>query len=262
MVRKLLLRGMLVGLVAGLLTFAFLKAFGEPPVDRAIAFEAQMDGAKAEAAAADARAKGLPAPDAEAEPEIVSRPTQAGLGLFTGTVVYSAAFGGLFALAFALVYGRLGALGPRATSAMLAGAGFVAVYLVPSLKYPANPPSVGDPDTIGQRTALYFAMIALSLAAMLAAALLRGRLAASRGSWNAALLAGAAYLAAMAIAAALMPAVDEVPAAFPADTLWAFRVASLGAQLVLWTTLGLLFGGLTQRVAARAGGRRLDAAVV
>ena len=48
MVRTLLVRGMLVGIVAGLLSFGFLKVYGEPQVDRAIAFEAQMDEEKAE----------------------------------------------------------------------------------------------------------------------------------------------------------------------------------------------------------------------
>ena len=101
---------------------------------------------------------------------MVNREVQAGLGLFTGIAVYSAAFGGLFALAFALAYGRMGEFS-RATAALLAGAGFVAVYVVPILKYPPNPPSVGDADTIGMRTALYFSMIALSLAAMIGAGL-------------------------------------------------------------------------------------------
>src|SRR5215471_915514 len=136
MVGTLLLRGMAVGVVAGLLCFAFLKIVGEPQVDRAIAFGAQMDQAKAE----EARAKGMPVPGAEAELEMVSRSVQAGLGLFTGVMVYSAAFGGLFALAFAFAYGRVGRLDARATSAVLALASIIAVYLVPSLKYPANPP--------------------------------------------------------------------------------------------------------------------------
>lgn len=262
MVGNLLLRGMLVGLVAGLLVFVFLKTFGEPQVDRAIAFETQLDDAKAKAAAEEARVKGLPAPAEAADEEIVSRPTQAGLGLFTGVMVYCTAFGGLFALAFALCYGRMGDLSPRATSALLAGLGLVAVYVIPTLKYPANPPSVGDPQTIGMRTGLYFALIALSLAAAIACAMLRNRLASSQGRWNASLWAGAAYIAIMITVAALMPAVDEVPAAFPAVTLWAFRMASLGAQVILWTTLGLLFGGLTHRVAARQGVPRLDAAIV
>jgi hypothetical protein len=262
MVGRLLLRGMLVGLVAGLLTFAFLKIYGEPQVDRAIAFETQLDAEKAKAAMEEARAKGLPAPVEQAEEELVSRPTQAGIGLFTGVMVYCTAFGGLFALVFALCYGRMGDLGPRATSAMLAGLGLVSVYIVPSLKYPPNPPSVGDPETIGMRTGLYFALIALSFATLIAATLLRGRLVRSQGNWNASLWAGAFYLLIMIAVAAVMPAINEVPEQFPAVTLWSFRMASLGAQAVLWTTLGLLFGAVTERVAARQGFTRLDAAVV
>src|SRR5579872_6685526 len=146
MVGAMLLRGMLAGVLAGLLGFGFLKLVGEPAVDRAIAFETRLDEAKA-------MAEQHPV---EEETPLVSREVQAGIGLFTGVMVYSAAFGGLFALAFALADGRIGELSPRAVAALLAALGFVAVHLVPSLKYPSNPPSVGDPDTIGMRTALYF----------------------------------------------------------------------------------------------------------
>jgi len=106
---------------------------------------------------------------------------QAGLGLFTGVMVYSTAFGGLFALVFAAADGRAVNLGPRAVSALLAASGFIAVYVVPNLKYPASPPSVGQPDTIGHRTALYVVMLALSVAAMVVAAVLRKRLVARHG---------------------------------------------------------------------------------
>ena len=187
MVGTLLLRGMLVGIVAGILCFAFLNVVGEPQVDRAIAFETQLDEAKAKATPMPRWPKALSMPKEEPGPELVSRPVQAGIGLFTGVMVYNAAFGGLFALVFALTYGRMGDFGPRATSALLAAAGIVAVYIVPNLKYPANPPSVGDPDTIGMRTALYFAMIAISLAAMIGAAMLRRRLLRRYGGWNAVL---------------------------------------------------------------------------
>src|SRR3984957_3891272 len=116
MVGTLLVRGMLVGIVAGILCFGFLKIVGEPQVDRAFAFESQLDEAKAQALIA----KGVPAPKEEPEPELVSRRVQAGIGLFTGVMVYNVAFGGLFALAFALAYGRMGDLGPRATATLLA----------------------------------------------------------------------------------------------------------------------------------------------
>src|SRR5215813_9349228 len=101
MVRSLLIRGMLAGLLAGILAFGFAKIFGEPQVDRAIAFEGQMDKAKEEKAAGSTMAGMTMSNHEAAEPELVSRAVQSGIGLFTGVVVYGTAFGGLFALVFA-----------------------------------------------------------------------------------------------------------------------------------------------------------------
>src|ERR1700744_6082916 len=87
-VRTLLVRGMLVGILAGLLSFAFLKVYGEPQVDIAIAFETQQDVAK-EAAG---QAKGM---TMDEQPALSSRQVQAGIGLFVAVMVYATAFGGL-----------------------------------------------------------------------------------------------------------------------------------------------------------------------
>jgi predicted cobalt transporter CbtA len=241
MVRTLLIRGMLVGFLAGLLVFTFGKLVGEPPVDRAIAFETAMDEAKAKAD----MAKGLPA--MQPEPEIVSREVQASFGLFTGTVIYSTAFGGLFALVFAFAYGRVGNLSPAAVSALLALGGFLALYVVPNLKYPANPPSVGEPETIGVRTGLYFSVILISIIAMTLAVMAQRRLALRFDDWLAILMAAGGYLVVVVVAALLLPAINEVPEAFPAVLLWRFRMASLGMQAIMWATIGLLFGALTER---------------
>jgi len=173
--------------------------------------------------------------------------------LFVAVMVYSTAFGGLFALAFAFAYGRVpGALTPQAVSALLAAMCFVAIYLVPNLKYPANPPAVGEPETIGLRTALYFIMIAVSIAAMVGSAALKRPLAARFGDWNANLLVGAGYVMVVAVAGLLMPAVNEVSDQFPAALLWRFRIASIGSQLLMWSAIGLLFGALAQRALARS----------
>jgi hypothetical protein len=232
---------MLVGVLAGLLCFVFLKVAGEPAVDRAIAFETQMEKMKENAAV-----PGTSMPAKEPQEELVSRPVQAGIGLFTGVVVYGAAFGGLFALVFALVYGRMGDLEPKAVSALLACLGFVSVYLVPNIKYPANPPSVGEPETIGMRTALYFAMIAISLAVMISSSMLHRRLVPRFGIWDATLIAGGAYIVVMIAVSLLVPTVNEVPEQFPAVVLWQFRTASLGAQLLMWFTIGLGFGRVAE----------------
>ena len=244
MTGKLLVRGMLFGLIAGLLSFGFLKLAGEPSVDHAIAFESAMEQAKAD----EAKAKGLAAP-VEA-PELVSRSVQAGIGLLTAVAVYSTAFGGIFALVFAIAYRRMDDFGARATSALLAVAGFVSVYLTPMLKYPANPPSVGLPETIDMRTSLYFAMILISLAAMIAAGMLRLRLNQRFGNGNAALIAAGVYVVVVSAIAFVLPGVNEVPEGFPATELWQFRIASLGGQAIMWGALGLLFGVAAKRVVA------------
>lgn len=232
MVGKLLMRGMLAGVVAGLVAFGFARVAGEPQVDRAIAFEDH-----AHAMEGDAH-----------EPELVSRDTQAGPGLLTGVVAYGAAFGGLFALTFAWAWGRVGKLGARPLAAWLALGAFVALVVVPNLKYPANPPSVGDPDTIGYRTGLFFLTIAISVAIMVLSLNVRSVVARRFGAWNGALAGLLAFVVMLAVVLAALPAVDEVPAAFPATLLWKFRVAAIGMQAVIWTTLGALFGVLAERI--------------
>jgi predicted cobalt transporter CbtA len=234
MARRLLLRGMLTGIIAGLVVFVFARWIGEPQVETAITFEAKADQAKGE----------IP------EPEIVSRKVQRGAGLLVGTVVYGTAIGGLFSLVFAVSYGRVGIADPRGLSMLLAALGFIAIVFVPTLKYPANPPSVGLPETISMRTSLYFAMILISLAAMIAAGMLRNRLTPRFGGWSSALIAAAAYIAVMAGVASALPGVNEVPEDFPATVLWQFRIASLGGQLIMWTTLGLIFGVAAERLLA------------
>ena len=69
------------------------------------------------------------------------------------------------------------------------------------------------------------------------------------GKWNATLIVAAAYVVVMFVVGLLMPSVNEVPEQFPAVVLWQFRVASMGAQIVMWATMGLVFGALVERMA-------------
>ncbi len=229
MIRPLLVRGLVIGALAGVLAFAFASVFGEPQIQHAIDVEARLAG----------EAGG---------PELVSRGVQRSIGLLTGTVVMGAALGGFFALVFAWAYGRVGTFGPRVLAALLGAGAFLTITLVPFTKYPANPPGVGDPDTIDQRTALYVAMIVISLLAAVAAWRIRRGLLDRRGGWNASLLAIGAYLVVIAVAQLILPAVHETPAGFPADVLYRFRLASLGVNLTLWGTIGLGFGAAAERL--------------
>lgn len=243
--RDLLLRGMLAGIVASVLAIGFASLFGEPAIERAIAFEEQA--ARADDHAPSQGHAGAVTEDAEP----VTRSVQRTAGLVAGLVGLGVAFGGIVAIAFAFARGRLGALSDRATALTVAALAFVAMYLLPFLKYPANPPAVGIPETLQARTAAYVGMFVLSVLITVGAIVLQRRLAQARSGWDASLIAAAAFVGAFAAAALVMPSFAEVPQAFPADALWRFRIASMGTQLTLWLGIGLAFGMLTER-AARA----------
>ncbi|CAN5453586.1 CbtA family protein [soil metagenome] len=235
MTRDLLWRGMLAGIVAALFATLFARIFAEPQVDLAIAFEA----------AQSAHAMAVHAAE---EPELVSRTTQKGLGLLTATSLYGAAVGGIFSLVFAYSYGRLAIVGPRTLALLLGALAFLVIVIVPALKYPPTPPAVGLHETVGLRTIAYFAMIALSVVACIVAVKLRSAVAARVCAFNALLCASVGFVTVIAVAQMGLPAIDEVPAGFPPTVLWDFRVASLGMQLTLWTTLALVFGVLAEGV--------------
>ena len=241
---QFLVRGLLAGLIAGLAAFGVAYAVGEPQVAAAIALEeAQTDHSAAHEAD-----HGHDEGDAAVE---VSRANQSTWGLLTGTVVIGVAMGGITALAAAFALGRIGTLKPTQTTALVALLGFVAIGLVPFLKYPATPPAVGNAETIGQRTTLYFAFIGICIGAMIietvfAALLLR------RGSsaYAATVFPALGFLSIVGLAAYMLPAVNEV-GDFPADTLWYFRRASILTTAALWATLGIVLTGLIGKLYAK-----------
>ena len=67
------------------------------------------------------------------------------------------------------------------------------------------------------------------------------------GVWNGSLLSALLFALLTVTLLSFLPAIDEVPQAFPASLLWQFRIASWEMQLLLWGTLGVLFGWLTER---------------
>ncbi|MFF1452179.1 CbtA family protein [Streptomyces sp. NPDC058274] len=229
-VRNLLVRGMLAGLGAGVLALVVAYFLGEPNVDSAIGFEETH------------------APAHEHEVELVSRSLQSTAGLATGVLIYGVAFGGIAALAFCFALGRVGRFGPRATALLLSGTALLAVYVVPFLKYPANPPAVGDPDTIGKRTTLYLLMMVLSVLLAIAAVIAGKRLAPKLGTWYATVVAVLGFAVVIGLAYAFLPAVNEVPSDFPATLLWRFRLSALALQITLWGGFGLVFGDLAERL--------------
>lgn len=272
MARALVLRAVAAGALGGLLAFLFARLLAEPVIQTAIDYESRRDAAR------DALASAAGRPEAPHDLELVGRGVQASLGAGVGMVLFGAAMGALLAVAYCLAWGRTGGLRPRSLAALLAGGGFVTLYLVPFLKYPANPPAVGHPDTIGQRTGLYLVLV---LGAVLFGALavwLGRRLAPRLGNWNATLVGLAGFAFACGVLMAALPpvgqlatnlaqygeAATETPGplrdargaivlpGFDADLLYRFRLYSVGAQLVLWTVLGSTFAACAERVLAAA----------
>jgi predicted cobalt transporter CbtA len=237
MTRILLVRGMLVGLVAGLVGFTVAKTMGESSVGSAIGYETRREEAAMAAAGIHDHA----------DAEVFSRTVQNTIGLFTGTMVFAIALGGIFALVFAVTMGRLGRLGARPSAALVALAGFTAMYLIPIAKYPANPPAANNAETIGRRSELFFLAMSLGILVVIGAVIAARRLTPRLGIWNASVLVGAGALAVLGVSFVILPGVHETPSDFPATTLWNFRIASLAIQLSVWTTIGLLFGWLTDR---------------
>jgi putative cobalt transporter subunit CbtA len=261
-VEKLLIaRGLLAGAVGAVLAFLFARVCAEPVIGRAIAFE-------------DGRTDALDAHGVhEHGAELFTRGVQANAGLGFGVLIFGVAMGALFSVLFCVVSVRTKGIGPQWLSALLAAGAFVAVYLVPFVKYPPNPPAVGQADTIGARTGWYLAMVLGSVTLAIAAVWLARRLAARFGAWNGGLLAAAAYLVAIAVVAVSLPTVDETPPplrdasgaivypGFPADVLYEFRLLSLGAQLVLWAAIGVVFATLAGRLLGERADRGRESSV-
>lgn len=226
-------RGLAAGLVAGVIAGLFFFVLGEPQIEKALRFEV--------------------VPPGEQSVEVFSRTVQR-TGLFGATTLYGIALGGLFGFLYPFLAGRLRSGSVWERSMRLALTGFAAAWFVPFLKYPTNPPAVGDPNTINQRTALYIAMLAISLAAAAGAWTATHRLA-ERGiqrHWRQ-LIVSVAYLTVIAAAYGLLPPNTD-PIEIPAKVLWSARIVSAAGQALLWTLIGATYGVLAIR-SERTGSR-------
>jgi hypothetical protein len=281
---RVILRGALSGFIAGVLGFVFAKIFAEPVINKSIAYESGRDDILAKLNQAAGRAV---APDG---PEIFSRTIQSTIGIATGIIAFSTAVGALTAVAYLVMHGRFN-VRPRTLSALIAGFGFLGVYLLPFVKYPANPPAIGHTFTIATRGHLYLTMVASSLVLLGLAVYLARRLTPRFGVLNATVMSALAFLVLYGILIGVLPSLGNLSAnvahadqfgyaraatetpqpitnilttplvidgttiapgqvvypGFDPDVLWKFRWYSIINQLLIWSTIGLVFGGLLER---------------
>ncbi|MFT4036490.1 MAG: CbtA family protein, partial [Patulibacter sp.] len=275
MAKNIVWRGLLAGLIAAIPAFIIAKLLGEPQINKAIDYEGGRDSAIEALQAAAGKAV------EEMGHDPFSRATQSTWGLLTGIVLMGIAYAGFWAFTYGMVREQFAQLSPRALALLVAIAGFLTLYFFPTLKYPANPPAIGHEETIGARTGLYLAMVAVSICAMIVAVWLAVRLQPAKGWWNSILIGAGLFLAIQIVAQLVLPQLGHLSAnvaeygrqatetplplkdangtivfpGFPADVLAQFRLYSLVNQLVLWGGIGVIAGSLLQRATAPAVAR-------
>ncbi|MGE2722007.1 CbtA family protein [Mycolicibacterium celeriflavum] len=255
MEKQIIGRGLLAGALAGVFAFVFARIFVGPVIERAIGYEEGV-GAAHEAMESAAHGGHHHGEGVEG----FTRGVQANIGMGFGVLAFSIAIAALFSIAFAVAYGRVGNVSARLLSVYVAAGMLLSLYVVPALKYPASPPAVSLDETIRQRTLLYLLMVVLSAALLVGAVYLGRRLVARLGAWNATLAAAGSYIVAMAVVMLVLPTIDETPGpltdgagnivyeGFPAEDLYDFRLFSLGTQVVMYTTIALVFGAMVSRL--------------
>lgn len=231
-IKSFLWRGALAGLTGGVTAALFQWIVTEDQIRKALAIE-------------DATTAG------EVHEEMFSRTTQVAGGM-SAAVIYGVCIGLVFAFVLAILWRALPGTSAFHRSIHLAVVGFATWVLVPGLKYPPNPPAVGDPDTVGERTAAYLGLMLASLVVAYLCWMLWQRVSERQGNPGRrfAIVAGA-YLAAITVLYLVFPANPDA-IEVPATLIWHFRIDSFAGNALLWLVMGSTFGILADVAANRA----------
>lgn len=222
-------RGALAGIAGGIAAALFQWLVTETQIRKALAIEA--------------------AREVGAHKELFSRTTQVIWGMLAACL-YGTFLGLVFAILCASIWRYLPARTMFTRAIQTGIVVFVSWSLIPALKYPANPPAVGNPNTIGIRTTEYLLLLAVSVALSLLCWVLWRELT-TRGLDGAKRFACVVlvYVAVAAIYLIFPSSPDTVDA--PATLIWHFRLDSLAGNALLWLVLATVFGWLGDRAIAK-----------
>jgi predicted cobalt transporter CbtA len=163
--------------------------------------------------------------------------------IIAGTIL-GTALGALFGIVFAYSRGSLPSSSNRKKGIILAGVMFFVLFLIPTLKYPANPPAVGDPETIYLRQGLYIGILAISGFSSLGLALIYRNLGQIQSKK---VIVPSFYIVIIAIAFAVLPPnPDEVTV--PSNLLMYFRIITLITMGIFWGILGISLGSFWDKL--------------
>ena len=222
---------LLSGAIAGTLLGLINQVIVEPYIDKAIGIETQRE----------INAGKIIDPSQQLQ----YRMWQKG-GEVAASTIYGISLSALFGIVFVYSRNSLPGSNNKKKALVLTGIMFVVLFLIPTLKYPANPPAVGNPDTIYYRESLYVGFIAISGFSILALALLytkklvKNTNRPSRSKENIAIpvllyviIMGSAYLL-------LPPNPDRIT--IPIDLVTNFRIASAFTIGIFWGLMGIILG--------------------
>ena len=185
---------------------------------------------------------------------------QKGGEIIAGTIL-GLSIGSLYGIVFAYTRGSISGTNNNKKKALLvAGIMWFVLFLMPALKYPPNPPAVGDPETIYYRQSLYVAFLAISGFSALGLAFLYRKMvmeSSNNTKKKAIIIIPSAYAAIMAGAYLAMPANPDAINA-PIDLVIGFRITSAITISMFWALLGVIFGAfwdkanfISNKIAAR-----------
>lgn len=169
------------------------------------------------------------------------RDWQKGGQVLAGAIL-GTSIGALFGIVYALSRHALPGNTDIKKTFLLAGIMWFTLYLIPFLKYPANPPTVGDGETVVLRVILYLSFIAISGFGAVGFYQVYKRL-----KQNTRVLAFVGYAIFIGVVFTLMPPnPDEVTA--PMDLVNGFRVMSIVGVSVFWVAAAVILGTLWQKL--------------
>lgn len=216
---------MLAGLCAGGVLAAFHWTLTEPVIERALVLEQTRRTAINPGAA------------------VVSREVQRA-GLWIGFLLYGLFAGILCGGVYWFTPSPVRTHGAVRKAIVLAVLAWWGVALLPFLKYPANPPGVGESATIEFRQQLYLGFLILSVFGMLGAVTARHwlRAGARTAAW-ADFLVLAGYGGFAGLLFVLFPANPD-PVTLPVELVTMFRLLSLTGLTLFWLIFGAVFSFL------------------
>jgi len=216
-----LISGGLAGLVHGTINFAIV----EPYLDQAIGLENESLFASGEAE-----------DTLEFWAEYESYRIWQKSGQVLAGVILGLAMGSLFGIVFALSRNSLPGKNIVTKAVFLSGLMWFTLYLIPFLKYPTNPPTVGEADTVVLRMILYVSFIIISGIGVIVFYKLFTKL-----NKNKKYFALIGYAGLMIIAFIVMPDnPDEITA--PMNLVNEFRFVSVLGVTSFWGSVGIILG--------------------